>query len=82
MFDCTKEKLRISGAKVISVSGKETVKVVFFDTVLHKVGKYIKLKRTLICHDQSSLSKIGDIVDVYVCRPLSKIKSHFIKPVV
>ncbi len=78
-IDINKSKLLIRNAEVIAVSGAKTVKVAFFDTVLHKVGKYVKIKRVLTCHDDTLVCKIGDKVDVYSCRPISSKKSHFVK---
>jgi small subunit ribosomal protein S17 len=40
-----------------------------------KYGKYIKRRTTLQVHDEANESRLGDIVEVVECRPLSKTKS-------
>jgi small subunit ribosomal protein S17 len=40
-----------------------------------KYGKYIRKRTVLHVHDEKNESKVGDIVEVAQCRPLSKTKS-------
>lgn len=40
-----------------------------------KYGKYVKRRTTLHVHDESNESRLGDIVEVAQCRPISKTKS-------
>lgn len=40
-----------------------------------KYGKYVKRRTTLHVHDEENESRLGDIVEVAQCRPISKTKS-------
>lgn len=40
-----------------------------------KYGKYIKKRTVLHVHDEKNESKMGDVVEVAQCRPVSKTKS-------
>lgn len=40
-----------------------------------KYGKYIRKRIKLHVHDDENQAKVGDIVDVAECRPLSKTKN-------
>lgn len=40
-----------------------------------KYGKYIKRSTKVHAHDETNTSKIGDLVTIKECRPLSKTKS-------
>lgn len=39
-----------------------------------KYGKYIRKRTVLHAHDERNESKVGDVVEVAQCRPLSKTK--------
>lgn len=58
----------ISGAKSISVYMECKVK--------HpKYGKYVRRRTTVAVHDPNNVAKVGDLVEVSECRPISKNKS-------
>ncbi|WWP02398.1 MAG: 30S ribosomal protein S17 [Candidatus Dasytiphilus stammeri] len=38
-------------------------------------GKFIKRTTKLHIHDEKNICKVGDLVDIQECRPLSKTKS-------
>lgn len=40
-----------------------------------KYGKIIRRRTTLHVHDENNEAKVGDIVEVMACRPISKQKS-------
>lgn len=40
-----------------------------------KYGKYIRQRTVLQVHDEGNASKLGDIVEVAPCRPMSKTKT-------
>lgn len=40
-----------------------------------KYGKYVAQRTVLQVHDEGNVSKLGDIVEVIPCRPMSKSKS-------
>jgi len=49
--------------------------VVRFQARHPKYGKFIKRRTVLHVHDESNESRLGDIVEVAQCRPISKTKS-------
>jgi small subunit ribosomal protein S17 len=48
--------------------------VVAFQTMHPKYGKYMKNRTVLHVHDEKNESKLGDVVEVAQCRPISKTK--------
>ncbi len=40
-----------------------------------KYGKYLRRRDTLHAHDEKSVAKLGDVVEIMECRPISKTKS-------
>ena len=54
----------------------KTRKVVFPNPQMHpKYGKIIRKRTVLHVHDEKNESRVGDLVEVRACRPLSKTKS-------
>lgn len=54
----------------------KTRKVVIGFLAKHpKYGKYIKRRTVLHVHDEKNESRVGDLVEVVPCRPVSKTKS-------
>ncbi len=69
--------------EVVAVSGEKTVKVRIDTRKLH--SKYRKLYTTsknYAVHDEKGIAKVGDLVVVQECRPISKTKKWFVKQVV
>ncbi len=53
----------------------KTRKVVVSYMAKHpKYGKYVRQRTVLHVHDESNESRVGDVVEVVQCRPLSKTK--------
>jgi small subunit ribosomal protein S17 len=53
----------------------KTRKVVISYQAMHpKYGKYIRQRTVLHIHDEKNESKLGDLVEVAQCRPISKTK--------
>lgn len=70
-----KQKKTKSGV-VVSLSGDKSIRVGIEFLVKHpKYGKYIRRKTKLGVHDEKNEAKIGDVVEIMECRPLSKTKS-------
>lgn len=40
-----------------------------------KYGKYLKRRITLHAHDEKDEAKVGDVVEIMECRPISRTKS-------
>lgn len=54
----------------------KTRKVVVSYLAQHpKYGKYVRQRTVLHVHDEKNQSKLGDLVEVAECRPISKTKS-------
>ncbi len=54
----------------------KTIKVEVSYLVKHpKYGKYIRRRTVLHAHDENNEAKVGDTVEVMMCRPISKTKS-------
>jgi small subunit ribosomal protein S17 len=63
-------------ARVESVSGAKTVRVVLERLVRQPVyGKILRRRTRLLVHDEKRQAQVGDVVEVAPCRPLSKTKS-------
>ncbi len=68
---------------VLSVSGSKTIRVCVERKVKHPLyGKFVKRKSNFAVHDEENQAKIGDIVEVEPCRPLSKTKSWRLSKIV
>ena len=60
---------------VISSKMDKTISVRVERLVAHPTyGKYVRQSSTLLAHDAKNESKVGDVVVVAACRPLSKRK--------
>ena len=60
---------------VVSDKGQKTIRVRFDYTVKHpKYGKYYRRSTTLHAHDEQGEARMGDLVEVMSCRPISKLK--------
>ena len=67
---------RILQGVVVSDKMDKSVVVRVERRVMHPVyKKYIKRSAKYTAHDESNLCKVGDIVQIQECRPLSKTKT-------
>lgn len=61
---------------VVSVSRNKSVTVQIERKTMHpKYKKYIKRTTKLHAHDENNECKLGDVVVIQECRPISKTKS-------
>ncbi len=64
---------------VVSLSGIKTVKVCVDSIKLHpKYNKQYKQRRNFAVHDEKGIAKVGDVVTIEECRPLSTRKRWFL----
>ncbi|MGH8455215.1 MAG: 30S ribosomal protein S17 [Nevskiales bacterium] len=73
----TKQKIQrqVTG-RVTSDKMNKTITVVVERKVKHPLyGKYLSRRAKLHAHDENNECKIGDLVEVAECRPLSRSKS-------
>jgi small subunit ribosomal protein S17 len=70
-----KDRKRREGV-VVSDACNKTVKVLHEFTQRHpKYGKIVRRRATLHVHDEKNEARVGDVVEVMACRPISKQKS-------
>lgn len=61
--------------EVISAKMDKTISVLIFRRVPHaQYGKYVKKTSVFKAHDEKNDAKMGDVVRIRMCRPLSKTK--------
>lgn len=66
-----KEKI----GKVVSDKADKTITVLVERRVKHPVyGKYVKIHKKFMAHDENNETKVGDFVKIMETRPLSKNK--------
>ncbi|MBS0191472.1 MAG: 30S ribosomal protein S17 [Planctomycetes bacterium] len=74
----TSEQAQPKGTKIGVVESDKrdkTRKVVISYQSMHpKYGKYIRQRTVLHIHDEKNESRLGDVVEVAQCRPMSKTK--------
>ena len=76
MTDTAKVVRTLSG-KVVSNKGDKTISVLIERFEKHPLyGKYVKRSSKIAAHDENNECKIGDIVTISECRPLSKSKAY------
>ena len=64
---------------VVSISGNKTVKVKVDTHKIHpKYNKQYKQSRNFAAHDETGKAKVGDMVVIQECRPLSATKRWFV----
>lgn len=62
---------------VVSVKMKDTVVVAVERFIKHpKYHKYLKITKRFKAHDAGNSKKVGEVVDIIECNPISKDK-HF-----
>ena len=62
--------------KVTSNSMNKTIVVTVGRRTKHpKYGKYINLSSKYHVHDEKEVSKLGDVVTIQECKPISKTKN-------
>lgn len=62
--------------KVISIKMDKTIIVEVERKVMHPLyRKYLKKFSKMYAHDAENICKLGDIVEIQMCRPISKTKS-------
>lgn len=73
----TGEPVKGTRTGVVETDGRsKTRKVVVRYLSPHpKYGKYVQKRTVLHVHDENNVSKVGDIVEVRQCRPISKTKN-------
>jgi len=69
-------KMKTITGFVTSNSGNKSIRVTIDYKVKHpKYNKYIRRQTRLGVHDERNEGKVGDLVEITECRPMSKTKS-------
>jgi small subunit ribosomal protein S17 len=69
--------------KVVADSSQKTVKIEIEGIIQHpRYKKYIKRHTRFLAHDPNEVCKIGDIIRVEECRPISKTKKWIVREIV
>jgi len=70
-------------AKVVADSTEKTIKVEIEGMVQHpRYKKYIKRHTRFLVHDPEEKCKVGDLVRIEECRPISKTKKWIVREIV
>ncbi len=82
-MDNEKRTLKSRLAMVISAKSAKTIKVQIEGIHMHpKFGKYIKRQQSFLVHDPKGECKLGDLVRVEECKPISKLKKWVVREIV
>ncbi len=66
---------RVLQGTVVSDKGDKTVTVLVERRVMHPIyKKYIRTSKKYAAHDEKNACKVGDVVSIIECRPISKRK--------
>ena len=69
--------------KVVADSTEKTIKVEIEGMIQHpRYKKYIKRHTRFLVHDPKEVCKVGDLVRIEECRPISKTKKWIVCEVV
>jgi small subunit ribosomal protein S17 len=74
------KKIQTLKGVVVSDKMKDTIVVDVSRFVKHeKYQKFLKIKKKFKAHDAGNTKRIGEIVEIVSCRPISKDKHFIIK---
>ena len=77
------DKIRTVQGKAVSDKMDKSFVVAIERTVKHPLyGKFIRRTTKLHVHDENNEAKLGDVVEIKECRPVSKTKAHTLVRVV
>jgi len=66
---------RVLQGTVVSDKGDKTITVLVERRVMHPIyKKYIRQSKKYAAHDEKNVHKVGDVVEIIECRPISKRK--------
>ena len=70
------DQIRTQLGRVVSDKGDKSIVVAIERKVKHPIyGKYITRTTKLHAHDENNECRLGDMVEIRECRPMSKTKS-------
>jgi len=74
MTEAAKNHRQLTG-KVVSDKMDKTVTVLVERQIMHAIGKIVRRTKKYHAHNEGNDAKMGDIVVIEECRPLSKTKN-------
>lgn len=75
MAEAISSARRRTEGTVVTANNAKTRVIAIEQRILHKLyGRVIRRTAKFVAHDEGELSKVGDIVRIEECRPLSKRK--------
>ncbi len=75
MTESTASSHRQLTGKVVSDKMDKTVTVAVERQVMHPIGKIVRRTKKYHAHNEGNDAKMGDVVVIEECRPLSKTKT-------
>ncbi len=72
----------LTGTVVSTAMNKTITVLINFQKMEKRVHKVVRRSKKLLVHDENGIAKLGDIVTVAECRPLSKRKRHTLLAVI
>ena len=71
----TRNRRRVLQGVVVSDSMKDTISVRIERRYKHRLyGKFVRAHKKYMAHDEGNTAKVGDVVAIMACRPMSKLK--------
>ncbi len=80
-----KNKVRrggLIGTVVSTKCSKSVVVKVDHDRLIPKYGKTMSVTKRIMAHDENEIGKLGDLVRIVPCRPMSRKKRHTLMDIV
>jgi small subunit ribosomal protein S17 len=78
-----KNTRRFRIGRVIADNTPKTVKIEIEGIVRHaRYKKFIKQRHSFLAHDPQEVARMGDLVKVEECRPISKLKKWVVREVI
>jgi small subunit ribosomal protein S17 len=66
---------RVLSGTVVSDKGNKTITVLVERRVMHPIyKKYVRKSKKYAAHDENNSRKVGDVVEIIECAPISKSK--------
>ena len=76
-YDERKERRQALVGTVVSNKNRKSVSVqVLREKFFPKYNKVMSARKKIMAHDEEEVGKVGDVVRIVPCRPMSKMKRH------
>ena len=76
-YDERKERRQALVGTVVSNKNRKSVSVqVLREKFFPKYNKVMSARKKIMAHDEDEVGKVGDVVRIVPCRPMSKMKRH------